>query len=136
MTIAVVGGVVWLAFLAVSALRGRGKEEIAPNLAPARTDEELETRRLERFQKGSVILSAFMAVFLPLYFLGEDSRQQSFVTQFDEEQVARGEHIVSEHSHKYSLQEFAAMAEAAGWHLERCWTDDAARFSVNFLRTH
>lgn len=96
MTIAVVGGVIWLAFLAVSALRGRGKEEIAPNLAPARTDEELETRRLERFQKGSVILSAFMAVFLPLYFLGEDNRQQSFVTQFDDEQVARGAHIVSE----------------------------------------
>jgi mono/diheme cytochrome c family protein len=97
MTIAVVGGVVWLAFLAVSALRSsRGKEEIAPNLAPARTDEELETRRLERFQKGSVILSAFMAVFLPLYFLGEGDRQQSFVAQFDEEAVARGEHIVTE----------------------------------------
>jgi len=36
MTIAVVGGVVWLAFLAVPALRGRGKEEIAPNLASRR----------------------------------------------------------------------------------------------------
>lgn len=46
-----------------------------------------------------------------------------------------GEHIVSEHSHKYSLQELAAMAQAAGWRVERCWTDGAARFSVNFLRT-
>lgn len=45
-----------------------------------------------------------------------------------------GEHIVSEHSHKYTLHEFSEMAQTAGWQLERCWTDGAARFSVNFLR--
>lgn len=45
-----------------------------------------------------------------------------------------GEHIVSEHSHKYALAEIATMAETAGWRLERSWTDDAERFSVNFLR--
>lgn len=45
-----------------------------------------------------------------------------------------GEHIVSEHSHKYTVEEIDVTAQAAGWRLERSWTDDAARFSVNFLR--
>jgi dimethylhistidine N-methyltransferase len=45
-----------------------------------------------------------------------------------------GEFIVSEHSHKYAPHAFAAMARAAGWHLERSWIDDAARFGVYFFR--
>ncbi|HKX75514.1 MAG TPA: c-type cytochrome [Acidimicrobiia bacterium] len=95
-TLAVIGAVAWLAFLGVSALRARGKEEVALNLAPGRTDQELETRRLERVQQAAVLLSAFMAVGLPLYFLGEESRQESFVDQFSEESVSRGEHLVEE----------------------------------------
>jgi mono/diheme cytochrome c family protein len=95
-TLAVIGGIAWLAFLLVSALRSRGKEEIAPNLAQGRTDEELETRRLERVQQGAVLLAGFLAVGLPLYFLGETQRQESFVEQFDEESVRRGEHLVTE----------------------------------------
>jgi len=45
-----------------------------------------------------------------------------------------GEHIVSEHSHKYVPQELTAMAHAAGWHLERAWTDDDERFGAFFFR--
>ena len=45
-----------------------------------------------------------------------------------------GEHIVSEHSHKYLSQELTAMAHAAGWRLERFWTDDDERFGVFFFR--
>jgi dimethylhistidine N-methyltransferase len=45
-----------------------------------------------------------------------------------------GEHIVSEHSHKYAPEELAAMARKAGWHTEGCWIDDEARFSVHFFR--
>ena len=45
-----------------------------------------------------------------------------------------GEHIVSEHSHKYTKEEMGTMAQAAGWRIERCWTDAAERFSVCFLR--
>ncbi|MGH8924237.1 MAG: c-type cytochrome [Acidimicrobiia bacterium] len=95
-TLAVVGGVAWLAFLGVSALRSRGKEEIAPNQASGRTDEELETRRLERVQQGAVLFAGFLAVSLPLYFLGEGQRQESFVEQFSEESISRGEHLVDE----------------------------------------
>ncbi|HUO46350.1 MAG TPA: c-type cytochrome [Acidimicrobiia bacterium] len=95
-TLAVIGGVAWLTFLGVSALRARGKEEVAPNLALGRTDEELETRRLERVQQAAVLLSAFMAVGLPLYYLGEEERQVSFVDQFNDESVNRGEHLIEE----------------------------------------
>jgi mono/diheme cytochrome c family protein len=95
-TLAVVGGVAWLAFLGVSALRSRGKEEIPPNQSTGRTDEELETRRLERVQQGAVLFAGFLAVSLPLYFLGEGARQESFVDQFGEESITRGEHLVAE----------------------------------------
>jgi mono/diheme cytochrome c family protein len=95
-TLAVVGGVAWLAFLGVSAMRTRGKEQVPQNLAGGRSDEELETNRLERFQQVAVLLSGFMAVSLPLYFLGETQRQDSFVEQFNEESVKRGEHLVEE----------------------------------------
>ncbi|HSL24979.1 MAG TPA: cytochrome c [Acidimicrobiia bacterium] len=94
-TLAVVGGIAWLAFLGVSALRTRGREEIPPNLAPGRTDEELETRRLERFQQAAVLFSGFLAVGLPLYFLGETQRQEGFVEQFADESVRRGEALVT-----------------------------------------
>jgi mono/diheme cytochrome c family protein/LmbE family N-acetylglucosaminyl deacetylase len=83
-------------FLAVSALRTRGKEEVAPNLASATTDEEIETRRLERFQQAAVLMSAFLAVGMALYFLGENQRQADFVTEFSDASIKRGEHIVAE----------------------------------------
>jgi L-histidine Nalpha-methyltransferase len=45
-----------------------------------------------------------------------------------------GEHIVTEHSHKYSLEEFQALAAAAaGLVAERAWVDDQRLFSVHYL---
>ncbi|CAN5846484.1 MAG: c-type cytochrome [Acidimicrobiia bacterium] len=95
-TLAVIAGVAWLAFLLVSTLRTRGKEQVPSNLAPGRTDEELETRRLERVQMGAVVFAGFLAVSLPLYFLGETQRQESFVEQFGEESIDRGAELVAE----------------------------------------
>jgi len=95
-TLAVIAGVAWLAFLLVSTLRTRGKEQVPSNLAPGRTDEELETRRLERVQMGAVVFAGFLAVSLPLYFLGESQRQESFVEQFGEESIDRGAELVAE----------------------------------------
>lgn len=95
-TIVVIAAVAWLAFLGVSALRSRGPEEVPTNLAPGESDDVMETRRLERAQQAAVLLSAFLAVGLPLYYLGETSRQVGFVEQFDEESVTRGEHLVEE----------------------------------------
>lgn len=97
-TLAAIGGIAWLGFILVNALRRRGPEEVPSNLTPGKTDDELETRRLETGQKAAVLLSAFLAVSLPLYFLGEQDRHTGFVEQFDEESVARGEALVEEYA--------------------------------------
>lgn len=94
--LAVVAGIAWLGVLFVSAIRNRGGEEIAPNLKPGIDDQELETRRLEKYQKFAIAMSAFLAVSLPLYFLGEPNRQEGFVEEFNEASVERGAHIVEE----------------------------------------
>lgn len=93
-TLVLVGAVVWLSFLGVAALRSRRREGIPPNQAPGVTDDALETRRLERIQQGAVLLSAFLAVGLAVYYLSETDRQESFVDQFHEESVERGAELV------------------------------------------
>ena len=44
-----------------------------------------------------------------------------------------GEHIVTEHSHKYDLDEFEELAARAGFRLTRSWSDEQDWFSVCFL---
>jgi len=51
-------------------------------------------------------------------------------TAFD---IADGEAILTEYSHKYTLDGFAAMANAAGFNVEKVWTDAKQLFSVQFL---
>lgn len=46
---------------------------------------------------------------------------------------AQGEYIVTEHSHKYTKEQFAGMAAAAGFRLETLWTDPEELFSVQYL---
>ncbi len=94
--VAVVAGIAWLALLGVSAVRNRGSEEIPNNLAPGLTNAEIETKRLETGQKAAIAFSAFLAISLPLYFLGELDRQEGFVEEFSAESISRGEHIVEE----------------------------------------
>lgn len=95
--LAVVAGIVWLGLMLVSALRNRsGEEEVAPNLKPGIDDQQLETKRLEGGQKAAIAFSAFLAISLPLYFLGETNRQEGFVEEFSEASVERGEHLVEE----------------------------------------
>lgn len=51
-------------------------------------------------------------------------------TAFD---IADGEAILTEYSHKYTLDGFAAMANTAGFSVEKVWTDTEQLFSVQFL---
>lgn len=51
-------------------------------------------------------------------------------TAFD---IAAGESILTEYSHKYTLDGFAAMARTAGFTVEKVWTDAERLFSVQFL---
>jgi len=46
--------------------------------------------------------------------------------------VARGEAILTEYSHKYTLEGFAAMAERAGFEVGKVWTDPDGLFSVQY----
>ena len=46
----------------------------------------------------------------------------------------RGERLITEYSHKYTLESFADLAGTAGLQVERVWTDPHSYFSVQFLR--
>ena len=46
---------------------------------------------------------------------------------------AAGEYIVTEHSHKYSIESFRRLAIDAGWQPQTHWVDDHTLFSVHFL---
>jgi uncharacterized SAM-dependent methyltransferase len=47
---------------------------------------------------------------------------------------AKGERIHTENSHKYSIEEFQALARAAGWTPAHAWTDADRLFSLHLLR--
>lgn len=47
--------------------------------------------------------------------------------------IADGEAILTEYSHKYTLEGFADMARTAGFKVEKVWTDADKLFSVQFL---
>ena len=47
---------------------------------------------------------------------------------------AKGERIHTENSHKYSVEEFQALASAAGWTPAHAWTDADRLFSLHLLR--
>jgi L-histidine N-alpha-methyltransferase len=44
-----------------------------------------------------------------------------------------GEFIITEYSHKYSIEGFQAMARAAGFEPVRAWTDERSLFSVHYM---
>ena len=45
----------------------------------------------------------------------------------------KGEYIVTEHSHKYSIEEFGSIGEVAEFSLKEIWMDPDEMFSVQFL---
>jgi dimethylhistidine N-methyltransferase len=46
----------------------------------------------------------------------------------------KGERIHTENSHKYSIEEFQALAQSAGWTPAHAWTDAEQLFSLHLLR--
>ncbi len=89
-TLVALGAIGWFAFLVGSGSRRGGRDEVPANLSAAATDDELETTRLDRALIAAVISSAFLALALPVYYLGENDRQLGFVEEFDEASVERG----------------------------------------------
>ena len=90
----IIGG---LAFFVSTGFRGSGKaEDVAPNLSKYRNDDELETKTLDRTLTVAVLLASLLTIMIPLYYLGEQNRQQEFVVEFDEVSIERGEHLYEE----------------------------------------
>lgn len=64
-----------LVLLLTNASRGRrAVEDIPPAMRPGYADEELERRVLERYMGWGIVLTAFFAIFLPLYWMREPAR--------------------------------------------------------------
>lgn len=70
--------------------------ELAANRRPYLSDEELEGRKLDRTLGFGLVLLAIVGVALPLYWLGEPSRQENAVEGFQEQFVGRGEALYNE----------------------------------------
>ena len=62
----------------------------------------------------------------------EDQSFEVADTEFD---IADGETILTEYSHKYTLEGFARMAEEAGFEVAKVWTDPNELFSVQYCTT-
>ncbi len=63
----------------------------------------------------------------------ESLRAQTVEVSGQKTELAAGEMICTEHSHKYTLAGFRGMAETAGFTVTRVWTDDGGLFSVQLL---
>jgi len=62
------------------------------------------------------------------------SKQHQEVTVGDTSfSIDENEPILTEYSHKYTLDSFTAMAKAAGFGVERVWMDAERLFSVQYL---
>ena len=60
-------------------------------------------------------------------------RDQAVSVGDQEIEIGEGEAILTEYSHKYTLEGFAEMAAAAGFRVDKVWTDPERLFSVQFL---
>ena len=64
-------------------------------LRPGQPDETLEGPRLERIQAGGLVATLLIALFIPIYWLGEPQRSAAFEERFNHEAVTRGKLIFS-----------------------------------------
>ncbi len=60
-------------------------------------------------------------------------RKQSIMIEGLKFELDEGEHILSECSHKYSVDEFSELAIKAGFAPRHVWTDDKELFSVHYM---
>ena len=60
-------------------------------------------------------------------------QDQEFTVGNESFSIGKDEAILTEYSHKYTLDGFAAMAAAAGFRVEQVWMDNARLFSVQYL---
>lgn len=61
------------------------------------------------------------------------THEQTVVIAAERIAFVEGEYIITEYSHKYSVEEFIALAEGAGFAPGRTWIDANSLFSIHFL---
>jgi len=92
--LAVIGAI---AYFSAVGLRGAGKTKKVPrNLQKYLPDDQLETTHLDKILSVAVVLASLLTIMIPLYYLGEPARQESFVEEFDDVSVERGHHLYEE----------------------------------------
>ncbi len=74
----------------------RRRGDIPLSMRPAHSDEELETRGLERAMSWAVAFAVFSALFIPLYWLIEPTRINQRVDEFYEQDVQAGRALFAE----------------------------------------
>jgi len=85
--------------------------------------------RCDKFQHRAFYNEEFGRIEMHLVSLIEQTMQLNGTTF----SFGDGERIVTEHSYKYSVDEFANLAERSGWAVKKVWTDAANLFSVQYL---
>jgi dimethylhistidine N-methyltransferase len=97
--------------------------------------------RLNREMGADFDLSRFRheAVWMPAPASRMEMRLVSECAQqvtIGDEAVAfrKGERLVTEHCHKYTLESLTTMARAAGWESEALWTDERCYFNVHYFK--
>ena len=96
-TLLVVGMLAVLVMLLLNSRRGRRTiEDIPPAMRPGYSDEELERRVLERYMAWGIVLTAFFAIFLPLYWIREPARLTQVSEAAAVESFTHGEELFIE----------------------------------------
>ena len=66
------------------------RDAVPPNLTPYLTDDDLETRRLDRILLAALVAVAVTAIVLPIYYLNETRRQEGAAHRFEDIAIERG----------------------------------------------
>ncbi|MYB44213.1 MAG: hypothetical protein F4X74_04670 [Acidimicrobiia bacterium] len=92
-TVVALGAIAWFAYLVGSGSRRDRQDPVPANLSVSQTDDELETRRLDRALVGAVVTAGFLTLAMPIYYLTELDRQEGFVDEFHEASLERGHEV-------------------------------------------
>lgn len=90
LAIAVLAVIGWLAYVVTQSRVARRREAPPQNLTPYMTDDELESKRLNKVLVSALVTTAVLAITLPVYFLNETGRQASAEHRFEEIAIERG----------------------------------------------
>jgi mono/diheme cytochrome c family protein len=90
LALAVLAFIVWLTYVLTRGPAKPRRESAPPNLEPYLTDDDLESKRLNRVLVAALAASGLLAILMPIYYLGETSRQARAEHMFEDIAIERG----------------------------------------------